>query len=192
MITRRTHTPRRGHTLVEMLVAILVFSTMLGLSIALIESLFRLETDAQRHAETLATISRLSNDIRHDIRHTHVLANRNDFAASPAVSLALQLGTKHTVDYTLETGALVRRESTPDGRTRVERYALPRNTCQFVLVPDHPERIILAFDRRSSTRKRGLPRPVQIEAALGANLRYAAPANTPPKPDSPTPPAPKP
>ena len=57
MRLRNTH--RRGISLIEMIVAIFVLSTVLTLSIAILNAMFRLEADVQRHTDTRAATAHL-------------------------------------------------------------------------------------------------------------------------------------
>ncbi len=168
MIRTLARKPRGGYSLVEMLVAMFVLTTFLGLGVALIELMLKLGDGGQRTVETVQVASRLARFLRDDVR----AADRVELpagAAPPYRELTLIGPGALRVRYVVEKGTLVRERRDGDAPGPVERFVLPRPSARFELEPAESPRFVgFVMDRRPGTR-RGPSQDFRIEARLSAD-----------------------
>lgn len=163
---------RRGYSLIEMLVAMFVFTALLGICMALVELLLKLDDRGQAHAEALATTARLARTFRADV-HAALRAETPDGATAPIDRLTLAGPDGRTVDYRIVKGALIRTEREAGVFRQNDRFPLPTRAGR-IAVESEGDRTMVAilFDHRSA-RNRGESRELRVAAALGTDHRFA-------------------
>lgn len=168
---------RRGHTLVEMMVAMTVFSSVLALAFALMQALLKLEDHATAHADTVTMTGRLARIFRSDVHRAESV--ELDIGSTAATGLLLRNRTTTRVRYRLDQKRVVRVEYDGDRVRSNDAFPLPMGTAWFeVTEADGYTQATLVFDRRVTRRKRGDARTLRFDAVLGKNWRYAQ-AGTP-------------
>ena len=168
--TRRAF--RHGFSLVETMMAMAVFTSMLVLSLPLLELLLTLGDAGQDHVEALSTISRLAEDFRDDLRASDRLKDGMEGEESVSV-LRLEGPGDRLVRYRIE-GREVERIEVVEGRpSRIERYQLPQGpksaSARFEIgqpVEGGSRPVSILIDRRLGLR-RGLPRVQRITGYVG-------------------------
>lgn len=171
---RRPRPGRPGYTLVEMLMVMFVFTAFLGVSVALVELLLKMDGGARAHQEAIAATARLARAFRADV---HAASRVGPPAGAPAPSDRLVLAGPggRAVEYRVERGSLVRTEREDGVFRRTESFPLPARTGRLAIEEDGGRtRVAVVFDRRSA-RNRGAPRELRLEAALGLDHRFARP-----------------
>ncbi len=164
---------RRGFSLVEMLAVMATLSLVLGLCVALLEMLLRLNASGREHIENEAAIARMSRVFREDVRDAGEIARCPLGGQSTALSLVVPGGD--LVEYQVIKDALVRKEWRRDEILAQERFRLPASSYgRFERHGENEQAVVsLVIDRRS---KQG---PVdanahtfRIEATPGATRRF--------------------
>lgn len=163
---------RHGFSLVETMMAMAVFTTMLVLSLPLVELLLTLGDAGQDHVEALSTISRLAEEFRDDLRASDRLKAGPEGEKFGSV-LRLEGPGDRLVRYRIE-GREVERIEVVDGLPRrIERYRLPEGpksaSARFEVgaaIEGGARPVSLVIDRRLGLR-RGLPRFQRITGYVG-------------------------
>jgi type II secretory pathway component PulJ len=114
---------RRGHTLVEMIVVISVWSVLLGGVAVLMSSLWRIEHASRDHTAMLNSISRLADQFRADAHSARTATLSSDQAESAADGLTMNLASGERIEYRAEAGRVNREERLGDEVKRRESYA---------------------------------------------------------------------
>ncbi len=171
--SRRGRPARQGFTLIEMLTAIFVFTTVMGLCVALVDMLLKLNESGQAQTEAAETVSRMALAFRADV---HAATGAQDPTGAPPTpsgsSLILTLPENRTIAYQVDKGRLVRTERKAGEFVRNEGFTLPARVGRIEHTQTHGQTVLaLVFDRRVST-KRGIPRELRIEATLGTSHRF--------------------
>ncbi len=162
---------RHGYTLVEMLVVMFVFTTFLGVCVALVELLLKLDDRGQAHEEALATTARMARTFREDI-HAAFLAEPIAAAGGASGRIALAGPEGRRIEYRVAKGLLIREERQDDAFRRTDTFPLPTRTGRLVIEPGEGRPLVaIVFDHRSA-RNRGRPQELRIEAALGTDHRF--------------------
>jgi prepilin-type N-terminal cleavage/methylation domain-containing protein len=168
---------RPGHTLVEVLVAMFVFSSLLSLGFALLHTLLKLEDHGVAHAEAVSATWRLGRTFRSDV---HRAESVDPVAAgSRAAAITLRGPGERVVRYQLDRGRIVRVVEERGVVESNDAFRVPMGTAGFEVDDEGGfERLTLVFDRRVTRRKRGDARELRIEALVGLDRRFA-PGGTP-------------
>ncbi len=167
MRAKRANT-RAGLTLIEVVTAMTVMTTVLGLSVALIAMLLKLSDSGHRHASDEAALMRAARLFREDVR-----------AAAQAVpeggGKRLWLGSVDggSVEYSASREGLMRVAMWDDDVIKQERLPLPPKSSPRFEVDRNV--VALLLDRRQpGSTDRARPRVLRIEAAPGARERFTA------------------
>ncbi len=162
---------RRGFSLIEVLTALTVWSTILGLCVGMLATLFRAQGAVRDRLHHQATLTRLEEQFRADA-YAAQSVTLDPTASGWMVHSTLQ----RPVTYHAEPGGLVREEQVGEGPPRQERFVLPPGMVASIHVDSENSPAIVSLrisplDRSSSS----MPgRTVRIDAALAADHRFAA------------------
>lgn len=170
---RLRHRERRGVSLVEIMAAMTVLTVVLGLTVALLEMLLRLNTAGGEHAAHEATIARLGRAFRRDVRDADLVSRCDEGGTSGTLTLG-HSGRAPIVEYQIRKAEVVRVEWDGDEIVKQERYALPLNSAPRFERPVPKDRHVLALvvNRRARKTETGVVHPMRIEASLGAARRF--------------------
>jgi type II secretory pathway pseudopilin PulG len=182
-------TPRRGMTIVELLVVIAVQSALLALMAGLFAVLYQADRHGRAQIEAATWLEALGDAFRRDVRAaTPRGASSADSvappkgatggesaaaAATPAL-LVLELPDGRTVRYTIETGGVARVESRGQQTLRRELFRLPagaRATVESAEDAGMPlVRLVVESQRKPSSAP---PVRWQFDAMLSRDRRIA-------------------
>jgi hypothetical protein len=157
---------RRGASLVELLIVIVLISAALGLAVPLVELLVRVGNAAPDHLERVTRTTRLAAAFRADVRGA---ATAEDATAEKRLRLA---GGPTEVTYHIERDHLVRLEREGERIVGREAYALDERPVAWRIERDPGTGatfVALVLDRRLTARRKVAPRQLRIEARLGAD-----------------------
>lgn len=150
----------RGVSLIEMLVAISLGVTVLGLAVGLIEGLFTLDSGVRENVRDRMTSARLAEQFRDDIHALPV-----DGKVRPAGEGTWELALAgRTVEYRRDRDELLRTERSGDKVERREAYRLPDPATVNM---EQQGRIAVLEIRRDQTTDRW-----RIQAAVGLDHRF--------------------
>lgn len=165
---------RRGFSLIEMLVAMTTMTFVMGVCVALLQMLLKLDAAGQTHVETEATIARAARVFRRDARSAAEVSRCPVGSESDRLGLTLP-GADHAVEYRVRGDDLLRAEWHTGELVEQERFRLPaRSSGRF----EHREAdgrgtVSLVFDRRGRKGDgEATVRAFRIEAATGADRRF--------------------
>lgn len=171
---RLGHIRRPGTTLIETMVAMFLISVVMGMAISIMNAMFRLEDRVKTHGEVRASTARLARAFRSDVRHATAI----DEAPADGSAFGLTLASGETVVYRVERGSPERIETRPDGRRLADRFLCPARGLVLERSSDGHQ-LRLRFDRRSPGGTPSGPRPIDVTATLGADLRFQKQETTP-------------
>jgi hypothetical protein len=161
--TRRR--PRRGFSLVELLVAIGGVAITLGICITLLHSLLRLDRAARGHLAETSAVGRLARQFRQDVR----AATRSN-AKPDAAGLELAMPDEGIVEYEARPGSLLRVERKGDQIVRREAFRVHRGgTPRFATEGENDDlrvSLVLASLEESPSPGSGPSRAIRIEARM--------------------------
>ena len=170
----RGTTARRGWTLIEMLVTMMVAGAMTGVSVKMLSTLFHSERTGIEHVTRLTTVSRLSRQFRADIHAATDLQLAGD-AQQPLVRITS--GDQRQIQYARHPQGLLRTEQRPS-RTLNNQDLLRLQGSRFRIEdskrsPRIVTLIIETPDKFPTDAKQpaGTTRELHIEALLGRDYR---------------------
>jgi hypothetical protein len=160
---------RRGVVLVELVMLVALGSVLMGLSAGLLHALLKVDRSGRAHLAGLARETRLAQLFRADVR-----AARRPVGATPAESLALDLGDGHTVEYRLQNKELLRFDRVKDTIRNQDAFPLPPGgSTRFEVEPRGPITLVrLVIARAPATTGLTVRRETRIEAVLGQEHRF--------------------
>jgi type II secretory pathway component PulJ len=162
---------RRGFTLLDLLMTMFVFTTFMGLCVALVEMVLRLDSGGQEHLEAMETAARLARIFRADV-HAATEASPAPGPDTPRHRLVLTLPEGQTVEYRVLKGDIVRAERQGGKLIRNDRFRIPARLSELSLEPGEGRTVAaLVIDRRT-IKKHGEPRTLRVEATLGSDHRH--------------------
>lgn len=173
---QRSHPPRAGVSLLEVLVVMTTLSVLLTTCTVTLMRLLRAQSASGGALAASLTISRLARDLRRDA-HTAAAAAWDGPVAGEAIELTDGNGGR--VRYALSTEG-VRRTTTPaDGRVAVDDYLFPAAKVEWELAESGL--LVVVRISRSSPSSRGEtgtsplaalpPERLVIEAAVGRAVK---------------------
>ena len=119
---------RRGHSLVECLMAISLMTVAFGTVIVALEGMFRASRQVRNEAEMQLELVRFAAQFRADVHQAlAVEADGLDDPGATATAILLPLPEGRTVRYTLGPGRVERVLSRGDAVEHRETYRLPRS-----------------------------------------------------------------
>ncbi len=159
----RNPAPRRGVTLIEMLVVMTGLSVILGLCAMTIQLLLRVSSDAQSRRSHSAALGRLAEQFREDVHSC------DEAQLGPAAGLRLTRGRQVAITYEARGGWVDRVESSEGGVSRREAYGLGRGgSAVFGRRDDGPRRFLALVTSHGA--RPGRPDPphfIEVLALLG-------------------------
>jgi prepilin-type N-terminal cleavage/methylation domain-containing protein len=166
------HRIRRGFTLVELLVVIGGVAVTLGMCVALLHSLLRLDRAARLHLAETTAVGRLGRQFRQDV---HAASRAKEDASR--LELALSAPDERIVEYEVRPGALLRVERKGDQVVRRESYRVHHGgTPRFATERDQEDlwvSLVLAVDEKMPEPGAGPSRAIRFEARLNNDGRLA-------------------
>jgi prepilin-type N-terminal cleavage/methylation domain-containing protein len=170
----RTARPlRKGFTLVELLAVITVSSFVLGLCVATVYALMRMEQAGRARLAEGASLGRLSLTFRDDVRAaTGARPSAGDDRNPARLELALPEG--RTVEYQARRGELLRTERSGGKVDHMDRFRLTAGASPRFATREEDGRTVVGVDVGSPigeprvSARRGL----RVEAVLGLGRRF--------------------
>ena len=119
----------RGYTLIEVLAVIAAGAVVMAIAVGLLHLLIRLDRDSREEVSRQATLHRLADQFRRDVRAAGQFAavDAPDGADAPS-GWQFALEADRAVRYAAEEGELVRTERAADDVVGQESYALPADS----------------------------------------------------------------
>jgi len=160
-------------SLIEMMATMTILTVVLGLTVALLDMLLKLNTAGRDHAAAEATIARVGRVFRRDVREADVVSRCDEGGTSRALTLG-RSGRPSVVEYQIRKAEVVRVEWNGDDIVKQDAYPLPANSAPRFERPANGDRreVSLVLDRRARKSDIGAVRPMRIGAALGAHRRF--------------------
>ncbi len=158
--------PRRGHSLIELMVVIAVSSTLAAVTVGLLHTLFQMQQGGRKHLEVRRTLERLAEQFRDDVHAATQLrpmaAGKGEGGAAEGPGWELPREGDHQVEYRLHAYQLLRTERQKDKLLRRESFALPPGTTAAMGTAETTPGLV--------TLRIG--RTIRIEAALALDQRF--------------------
>jgi hypothetical protein len=170
--------PRRGVSLLEMLVVITGLSVLMGTCAVTIQLLLRVSSDAQSRRSASATLGRLAEQFREDVHGCDAAQ------LGPSAGVRLSRGPRGAISYTAHDGRVERVESTGGEANRRETYVLGKGgSAAFQSREDGPCRFVaLVVSQGARPGRPDPPRPIEVLALVGKNRPEAPrPKGGPPR-----------
>jgi hypothetical protein len=162
--------PRRGVTLVEMMVLITGVAAMLGLTVLMLQLLLRLDVDSRARFDTAGILARLAEQFRSDV-HKAVSARLVGQPSKPAV-LRIEVEPGRAIEYEVKgLNKVVRVESKQGKLVRSESYEIARGgPIELAIKQEERSRFArLTVDRQASRTRTDPSRLFEILAQVGKN-----------------------
>lgn len=161
---------RRGFTLVEVLIAMLLGSAALGLLTTTMAAVLRRADSAGNHLEAMTGLARLAEQLRRDV-HQASSARAVTEMHKPDV-LKLQRPDGVSLAYRECPGGVLRESIRDEMVTARERFALPGlEVAHWTAAASPGEQVVLELDRDAALGTGpGAQGRFTISANLGANL----------------------
>lgn len=157
---------RRGHSLMELLIAITISSALMALAVGLLHLAFGVEESCREGQNRQGMLARLAEQVRQD---AHA-------AEAWSVDVAqgrwqFRFGPGHEAVYQRESERLLRSE-TIAGQVRYESFAIPAEVRVECQMPSEGTRLLtLHLQCDSSSPGNPIWKETRIEACLGLNQR---------------------
>jgi len=169
---------RCGYSLIELMVVLTVSTTVLGVAAVMLHTLMQVQKDSREQLLYHATLGRLGRQFRRDVHAADGFRppEAGSHGNRPA---AWQLDFKpdRVVRYSIEWGSLIRSEQIGGTLSRREVFRLPADRAVSIRLQAEAEPAIvsLSITRGSSQPAGPAWKPVQIDAVLGWDHRFAGP-----------------
>jgi prepilin-type N-terminal cleavage/methylation domain-containing protein len=170
---RRRGPPRRGVSLVEMIVVITVGSALVGIAVTMLAALMRAENRGQGRAAETASLIRLADQFRRD---AHAATSLPAPDGQKAGTWKLDLAGGRSVEYAAEPGAIVRRERTVAKAVCEESFALPENYAATIASSNNAGQTTVTLVVAPAPGTAGAAWQWRVEAVLGRDHRFEAEA----------------
>lgn len=156
----------RGSSLVEIVVAMGIASIMLGVSLAMVHLLMRVEQDATRHMWYRTTLARLESQFREDVALAAAAAYEADERR-----LSLQMPEAAAVSWQLHEDRIERHRELDADRAQHEVFRLPRGSTSRVELTEDSTRVTLRIVHRWTG---GIHDPKVLGEETGREIAFAA------------------
>jgi prepilin-type N-terminal cleavage/methylation domain-containing protein len=163
---------RRGYSLIEMIVVLTVGATMLGIAVTMLGALMQAERNGRAHIGQNATLNRLADQFRRDVRGAKgkLAVEKND-AGETAWRLDLAAG--RSVWYVADPDEIVREERTGHTILQQKSYSLPENYVATIAASDSAGLSIISLTIAPTEASSRPGHEIRIEAVLGRDRRFA-------------------
>lgn len=166
---------RDAFTLIEMLIAVSVMMTMMGIAFGLLSALLRAERSGIAHVVRLTTVSRLARQFRSDI---HAATDLQLPTADPTKPLLqITAGDQRQIQYEIQPQGLLRTE-TGSARPIPSRDLMRLKGTRFHVEESatSPRIVTLIIETPEASpadprRPSGNSREVRVEAVVGRDFR---------------------
>ena len=161
--------PRRGYTLIEVLVVVTVSTVLLGVAAGVLCLLLRAERGGREHVYRASVVARLSDQFRRDV-HAALHTIPADAAEKGQWSFAMP--DDHVVAYRVVPGEIERRERLGEKLVRRESYALAADSSAEIVVHAGPAPSMASLVIRLPTPAAD-EREIHVDAVVGRDHRFA-------------------
>jgi prepilin-type N-terminal cleavage/methylation domain-containing protein len=162
--------PRRGYTLMEMLIVIAMSTVLMGVAVSVLNLLMRAERAGREHVSRTATVARLADQFRNDVRAAQRLVAAD---GAPKNQWQFALAPDRVATYRASPGEMERREEVAGKLVRQESYALPGGCSARIIAPTDSVSTIAGLVIAPSGPASSIGNEIRIDAALGADRRFA-------------------
>lgn len=154
---------RRGYSLVEMLVSVMICSMVIPLGAMVVQRVWRIDRQLREQVQARQTLARLSNRFRQDIRGAVRAEVDGD-------TIRLDLGQRKIISYVARDGAIDRQVTTPGKVEHRDQFRLEAGSrAAFVVEPLEDRRLArLLIARHDAT----LPPVANLEALVGLHQEH--------------------
>jgi len=161
---------RRGFTLVEVLVAMLLGSAALGLLTTTMAAVLRRADSAGNHLDAMTGLARLAEQLRRDVHQASSARAVSEIRKPDFLKLEGPDGI--SVAYRECPGGVLRESSRDETVTARERFALPGiEVAHWTAATSPGEHVVLELDREAALgTSPGAQGRFTISATLGSNL----------------------
>jgi hypothetical protein len=164
--------PRRGITLIEVIVVMSGIAFVLGLCAVTIQLLFRLNADGHARLSASASFARLASQFRADVHacdDAELKPATKDGEPKSAASLRLARDPRVVITYEAREGSVARVEAVAGATKAHESYRVGRgNVVSFERRNEGEHRFLaLVMSRGAGKRDPEPPRPLEVLALPG-------------------------
>jgi len=166
--------PRRGKSLVELLVVISILSIVIGMSTTSLATLYRLHRRYARDTEQAITLDRLAARLRTDAHEAVIVAVDED--------CTFGLADGRSIRYAFTAPRIIRQVKRDALVLHHDTFLMPRDAVVQFEKEGTPDRTLIRLSIRPGEFKmpaRELPRSATIEAAAGLHRPMAQIARQP-------------
>jgi hypothetical protein len=177
--------PRRGASLIELLLIMSACTVVLTLTGVLLHRAMRIHMQSRAHVNAERTVLRLSEQFRRDVHQARAVTDGS--GKDDKVFLQLDLMDGRVAEYSRATGAVLRNESGGNLPTRREEFAFPGADALTIEHKSAPQRLVVTIilkpterlpaDGKALAGANFVPMSFCAEAVVGRDLRFGtAPA----------------
>jgi len=162
---------RRAFTLLEMIIAMTVGATMLGIAVCLLAALLRTDRVGQDRVASNAAIERLAEQFRRDV-HAAQEPPVAEKSIDGHTAWRLDLAERDSVWYVVDGPAIVREQWKQHATPRRESYALPKG-YSFAMTTNAVGKDISIISIAIAPIDPASPgRKLKVDAAFGRDHRF--------------------
>jgi len=163
---------RRGTMLIELVVAMVVGSVVLGVTVAVLYLLMQTQGIARYHLHQSTGLSRLAEQFRRDVHAASVVLPQGGTG-----SWKFELGRGHAVTYRAQSSGLLRVENGPQATPRREEFALPPGTDVSIQFDQEASATVVSMSLAPAADavKPVERRVARFDAVLAADHRFGKP-----------------
>ncbi len=161
---------RRAFTLVEMIVAISVGATLMGIAMSLLLVMFRTEQNGRSQLAQAESLERLANQFRQDV---HAAIGRTVPSGKDLHDWRFDLTANRSVQYRVAENAISREQRSGAKQVRRESFRLPQDSTVAIAVDRaaNPPLVSLTIEAGGTSSQPGCP--FRVDAVLGRDLRFS-------------------
>jgi prepilin-type N-terminal cleavage/methylation domain-containing protein len=162
---------RRGFSLIEAIVAMVVGSTIFGISVELLALATRETSTGRDRSLSTETLSRLAEQFRGDVHAAEAVSQAKKGAGQ--ILWTLKMPDDKRVEYEPRADGLRRTEYSGDKVHARDAFALPADDVRLELKPtEKPLEATLLIKRDGSATNDNAGYELRIDARVGRDLRF--------------------